>query len=143
MASTKSFSGQDIADAIGVEGITLRRYIRSDGTRVGRGKKYSFSADEARSIVQGFAKLSDVTLPDYDEDTNSYVDEDGNEVELTDDQKKLIEVNSLFVTPEAEEAEDTDDETEDPQEDDTTEDSADEDLSDLDDNEDEDSDTDE
>lgn len=139
--ASKTYSGQDIADAIGVEGITLRRYIRSDGTRVGRGKKYSFSADEARTIVQGFSKLSDVTLPEeYDAETGTYIDDEGNEAELTDEQQQLIEVQSLFTEPEAETEEDSDEETED-QDDDSTEDDNTEpaDLSDLDDTEDEES----
>lgn len=111
--ASKTYSGQDIADAIGVEGITLRRYIRSDGTRVGRGKKYTFSAEEATNIVKGFAKLSDVTLPDQNDD-GEYIDDEGNEVELTDEQQQLIEVNSLFAQPteETEVDEEEDDETE-------------------------------
>ena len=49
----KAHSGQDIADALGVQGIQLRRYIRSDGTRVGRGRTYKFSTEEAIQIAQG------------------------------------------------------------------------------------------
>lgn len=56
MATQKTYSGQDIADALGVQGIQLRRYIRSDGTRVGRGRTYKFSADEARQIAEGYAQ---------------------------------------------------------------------------------------
>lgn len=134
--ASKTYSGQDIADAIGVEGITLRRYIRSDGTRVGRGKKYTFSAEEATNIVKGFAKLSDVTLPDQNDD-GEYIDDEGNEVELTDEQQQLIEVNSLFATePEVEETDDEEDDETEPNN--TTEDEDDdtEDLDDLEDTED-------
>jgi len=51
----KAHSGQDIANALGVQGIQLRRYIRSDGTRVGRGRTYKFSTEEAIQIAQGYA----------------------------------------------------------------------------------------
>ena len=51
----KAYSGQDIADALGVQGIQLRRYVRSDGTRVGRGRTYKFSTEEAIAIAQGYA----------------------------------------------------------------------------------------
>jgi hypothetical protein len=50
----RTFSGQDLADLIGVQGIQLRRYIRSDGTRVGRGRTYKFTTEEAAAILEGF-----------------------------------------------------------------------------------------
>lgn len=50
-----TYSGQDLADLIGVQGIQLRRYIRSDGTRVGRGRTYKFTAEESLAILTGFA----------------------------------------------------------------------------------------
>ena len=55
----RTFSGQAIADALGVEGIRLRRHIRSDGTRVGRGKTYAYTEAEAVAIALSFAQKSE------------------------------------------------------------------------------------
>jgi hypothetical protein len=55
----KAYSGQDLANLLKVEGIKLRRYIREDGTRVGRGRTYSFGTEEARSILEGFVARSE------------------------------------------------------------------------------------
>jgi len=76
----KAHSGQDIADALGVQGIQLRRYIRSDGTRVGRGRTYKFSTEEAIAIAQGYAATKEKSK------------------ELTEDQAK--EVAQLFAAEE-------------------------------------------
>ena len=48
------YTGQNLADIAGVEGITFRRFIRADGTRVGRGKAYKFDRDEARAYLAAF-----------------------------------------------------------------------------------------
>ena len=53
------FTGQDLADIAEVPGIKFRRFIREDGTRVGRGKAYGFDRDEARAYLAAFL---DITL---------------------------------------------------------------------------------
>jgi hypothetical protein len=92
----KTYSGQDIADRLEVEGITLRRYIRSDGTRVGRGRKYSFTEEDAKAIAIGFLLQG-----------TKEADKEEAEAEITE------EVEALFATEESEvEEEDIDDGTE-------------------------------
>jgi len=89
--STKSFSGQDLADLAGVEGITFRRYIRSDGTRVGRGKKYSFTAEDAELLLTGFLTgKKDADGNKMDEETaaakaNELINEEVSQAEAEED----------------------------------------------------------
>lgn len=116
MSTSKSFSGQDLADLTGVEGITFRRYIRSDGTRVGRGKKYAFDADTAKLLIQGFLTGKSGTVEVTDEETGETTSE--NVKQLTEDQAKEI-AEALINGELAEETEDAEDE--DSTEDDNTE----------------------
>lgn len=56
------FTGQDLADIAEVPGITFRRFIRQDGTRVRNreaqgAKKYSFDRDEARAYLAEFLAI--------------------------------------------------------------------------------------
>lgn len=126
MSTKRSFSGQDLADLTGVEGITFRRYIRSDGTRVGRGKKYSFDADTASLLIQGFltGKSGTVEEPVIDEDTKEPVLNDAGEPEtvlrkvekLTEEQAEQVAKALIASEIEDDETEDsTEDETEEPQ----------------------------
>jgi len=74
----KAYSGQDLANLLDIEGIKLRRYIREDGTRVGRGRTYAFSQEEARTILEGFVSRTEKTPLDpeaegYDEEKATHL----------------------------------------------------------------------
>lgn len=137
--SNKSYSGQQLADLVKVEGITFRRYIRSDGTRVGRGKKYAFDAEDAQLLIQGFLTGKKGTVEVTDEETGETKTEKVDK--LSEEQasriaKHLID-EDLASEPDTEE-EDTD--TEDTEEDTDTEPASEgDDLTDLEDIEDPDS----
>lgn len=115
MSTSKSFSGQDLADLTGVEGITFRRYIRSDGTRVGRGKKYAFDADTAKLLIQGFLTGKSGTVEETDEAGETILRD---VKQLSEDEAKQI-AEALINGELAEETEDAEDE--DSTEDDSTE----------------------
>jgi hypothetical protein len=56
------FTGQQLADIAGVEGITFRRFVRRDGTRVAnreapRARSYRFDRDEARAYLAAFLDI--------------------------------------------------------------------------------------
>lgn len=60
---TTRYTGQNLADLAEVPGITFRRFIRADGTRVANreakgAKSYRFDRDEARAYLAAFLDIS-------------------------------------------------------------------------------------
>jgi hypothetical protein len=106
--TSKSYSGQDLADLVGVEGITFRRYIRSDGTRVGRGKKYSFNTEDATLLLTGFltGREAEVT----DEEGNTETVKKLSEEQAAEIAEKLISEDAEAETEEEDDTEDSEDE---------------------------------
>lgn len=63
MTSSTRYTGQFLADIAEVPGITFRRFIRADGTRVRNREakgatSYRFDRDEARAYLAAFLDIS-------------------------------------------------------------------------------------
>lgn len=63
MTSSTRYTGQFLADLAEVPGITFRRFIRADGTRVRNreakgARSYRFDRDEARAYLAAFLDIS-------------------------------------------------------------------------------------